>query len=155
MKDNKIYKVLLYYKYVQIDDPETYAKIHLKFCEALGVKGRIIIADEGINGTLSGSQEQTNAYIYAMRMDPRFTDMDFKIDTSNEHVFKKLYVRRREEVVTLNLENKLDPNDAKGKYLSPVEFLQAMNDEDSFVIDARNDYEYELGHFKKAIKLIQ
>lgn len=150
-KDLK-YRVLLYYKYVQIENHENYAKLHLKFCQSLGIKGRILIAEEGINGTLSGTVEQTDAYVYAMRMDPRFKDMDFKIDKVNEHAFKKLYVRPKKEIVTLNYEQELDPNKITGKYLKPKEFLRAMQDEDTVIIDARNDYEYDLGHFKNAIR---
>lgn len=153
MKNEVPYKVLLYYKYVLINEPETYAKLHLKFCDALGIKGRIIIAGEGINGTLSGTKGQTDTYIHAMRMDPRFTDVDFKIDEASEHVFKKLYVRSRKEIVTLNLERNVDPNVITGKYLNPIEFFQAMDEEDTFLLDARNDYEYDLGHFKKAVGL--
>ncbi|MBS1518840.1 MAG: rhodanese-related sulfurtransferase [Bacteroidetes bacterium] len=152
MKNQSPYKILLYYKYVHIDDHETYAKIHLKFCESLGVKGRILIAEEGINGTLSGTTEQANAYIYAMRMDPRFTDMTFKIDDAEEHVFKKLYVRPKKEIVTMNLEKDLDPNHITGKRLKPAEFLEAMKDDNVIIVDVRNDYEYDIGHFRNAIR---
>ncbi len=122
MKNNLPYRVLLYYKYVNISDHEIYAKHHLKFCTALGVKGRIIIAGEGINGTLSGTKDQTDAYIYAMKMDPRFQKMDFKIDEADGHVFKKLYVRPKKEIVTLNLEEDIDPNQLTGKHLQPRRF---------------------------------
>ena len=88
-KSEHPYRILLYYKYVKIEDHEEYAKLHLKFCKSLGVKGRILVAEEGINGTISGTIEQTDAYIYAMRMDPRFRDMEYKIDEAGEHAFKK------------------------------------------------------------------
>ncbi|MEO8446138.1 MAG: rhodanese-related sulfurtransferase [bacterium] len=146
------FRVLLYYKYVHIDDHVSYAKLHLKFCRALGVKGRILIAEEGINGTLSGTPDQCDAYMTALKMDPRFNDMEYKIDKVNEHVFKKLYVRPKKEIVTLNLDYQIDPNIVTGKYLKPKDFLQAMIDEDTVIIDARNDYEYDLGHFKNAIR---
>lgn len=152
MKKSMPFRVLLYYKYVKIDDYENYALLHLKFCTALGVKGRILIASEGINGTLSGTADQTNAYIYSMRMDERFKDMEFKIDETENHAFKKLYVRAKKEIVTLNLENDIDPNVISGKRLKPAEFLKAMKDENTILIDARNDYEYDLGHFKNAIR---
>lgn len=152
MNSKSIYRVLLYYKYVRIEDHENYAKLHLKFCASLGVKGRILIAEEGINGTLSGTEDQTDAYIYAMRMDRRFQDMDFKTDVADHHVFKKLYVRPKKEIVTLNLEEDIDPNVTTGKYLEPAEFLRAMKEENTLIIDARNDYEYDLGHFKNAVR---
>jgi UPF0176 protein len=138
--------------YVKIDDAETYTKRHLKFCKALGVMGRILVADEGINGTISGTPDQCDAYIQALHMDPRFTDMEFKIDESDEQPFKKLFVRYRKEIVTLNLEEDIDPNEITGKHLSPKEFMETMEKEDVLIIDARNDYEYEIGHFKNAIR---
>ncbi len=146
------FRILLYYMYVHIVNHENYAKLHLNFCRTLGVKGRILIAEEGINGTISGTKDQTNAYIYSMKMDQRFRDMDFKIDIVNEHAFRKLYVRPKKEIVTLNLESDFDPNIITGKHLKPKEFYKAMTEEDVVIIDARNDYEYDLGHFKNAIR---
>ena len=147
-KSDKKYRILLYYKYVRIDDAELYAKRHLKFCKALGLMGRILIADEGINGTISGTPEQCDAYIQALHMDPRFTDMEFKIDESNEHAFRKIFVRYRSEIVTLNLEDDIDPNEITGNHLSPKEFMETLEKEDVLIIDARNDYEFDLGHLK-------
>lgn len=152
MKNNFSYRILLYYKYITVEDHESYASLHLKFCRALGIKGRIIIASEGINGTISGTVEQTEAYIYAMRMDPRFKDMKYKIDDAEEHAFKKLYVRPKKEIVTMNLDEDIDPNQITGRRLKPKEFLEAMKEENVVIIDARNDYEFDLGHFKKAIR---
>lgn len=146
------FRVLLYYKYVKIEDPEIYTKLHLKFCRSLGVLGRILIAGEGINGTLSGTPEQTDAYMCALKMDPRFKDMEFKIDKAKEHAFKKLYVRQKKEIVTLNLDQDIDPNILSGKHLKPKEFYEAMKEDNVVIIDARNDYEYDLGHFKNAIR---
>lgn len=152
MESNKNYEVLLYYKYVHIEDPEGYAAEHLKFCKDLGLKGRILVAHEGINGTVSGTKEQTKTYMDTMHQDPRFADMVFKIDEHDGHAFKKMHVRPRKELVTLRLENDINPNETTGNYLSPKEFYKAMQDEDTVVIDARNDYEYDLGHFRHAIR---
>jgi len=152
MKSKLPYRVLLYYKYVQIEDHENYAKLHLNFCKSLGVKGRILIAEEGINGTLSGTEDQSKTYIYAMKMDLRFKDMEFKIDHAHEHAFKKLYVRPKKEIVTFNLDDDIDPNKLTGKHLNPKEFFEAMKDENVIILDSRNDYEYDLGHFKNAIR---
>lgn len=150
--EQKPYKVLLYYMYVPIENGEEYAQEHLAFCKELGLKGRILIADEGINGTCSGTVEQTDRYIEHMKADPRFADMIFKIDESDEHAFKKMKVRYRPELVTLRLENDINPNKSTGKYLSAKEFYESLNDEDTVVLDARNDYEYDLGHFRGAIR---
>ncbi|MDQ0269210.1 oxygen-dependent tRNA uridine(34) hydroxylase TrhO [Cytobacillus purgationiresistens] len=150
--EQKPYKVLLYYMYVPIENGEEFAEEHLSFCKELDLKGRILIADEGINGTCSGTEEQTNRYMEVMKNDPRFADMIFKIDDSDEHAFKKMKVRYRPELVTLRLEDDVNPNETTGKYLSPNEFYESLNDGDTVVLDARNDYEYDLGHFRGAIR---
>jgi UPF0176 protein len=152
MEEMKPYRVLLYYNYVTIENPEEFASEHLAFCKELGLKGRILVANEGINGTVSGSVEQTQSYMDTMKKDPRFSDMVFKIDESDTHAFKKMHVRPRKELVTLRLEDDINPHEVTGKYLSPKEFFEAMQQEDTVVIDARNDYEYDLGHFRNAVR---
>lgn len=146
------YQVLLYYNYVHIEDPETYAKDHLKFCKDLGLKGRILVAEEGINGTVSGTVEQTQKYMDAMHADERFKDMVFKIDEHDGHAFKKMHVRPRKELVTLRLEDDINPHELTGKYLSPKEWREAMERDDVVILDARNDYEFDLGHFRGAVR---
>ncbi|WP_042220439.1 oxygen-dependent tRNA uridine(34) hydroxylase TrhO [Oceanobacillus manasiensis] len=150
--ENFNYQVLLYYQYVPIEDPESFAAEHLQFCKELELKGRILVAGEGINGTVSGTKEQTKKYMEAMQNDPRFADMVFKIDEHEGHAFKKMHVRPREELVSLRLEDDINPLEKTGNYLSPKEFFEAMQEEDTVVIDARNDYEYDLGHFRGAIR---
>ncbi|WP_423799171.1 rhodanese-related sulfurtransferase [Neobacillus sp. SAB-20_R2A] len=152
MTENKPYRVLLYYMYVPIENPEEFAALHLQFCKELGLKGRILVAAEGINGTVSGTVEQTEKYMEIMHQDERFADMVFKIDEEDEHAFKKMHVRHRSELVTLRLEDDINPNETTGKHLSPKEFYEAMQDPKTVVIDARNDYEFDLGHFRGAVR---
>ncbi|CAM3403343.1 rhodanese-related sulfurtransferase [Marinicrinis lubricantis] len=147
-----MYRVLLYYKYVRIDDPEQFTAEHLEFCRQLGLKGRVHISAEGMNGTVSGTIEQTDAYMEKMKQDPRFEDMVFKIDETDRHAFKKMFVRHRKEIVSLGLEDDVNPLQITGNYLEPKEFMEHMQREDTVVIDARNDYEYDLGHFRGAIR---
>ncbi|WML48224.1 rhodanese-related sulfurtransferase [Neobacillus sp. PS3-34] len=146
------YRVLLYYKYVDIENPEEVIKEHQQFCNDLGIKGRILISVEGINGTVSGTPEQTDAYIHFMNEHPLFSETVFKVDEASEHAFKKMRVRLRKELVTLRLENDVDPKVLTGKHLKPAEFFEAMQDENTVVIDARNDYEFDLGHFRGAVR---
>lgn len=146
------YQVLLYYKYVTIEDPEAFTNEHLELCKELGLKGRILISGEGINGTVSGTTEQTNLYMKKMHENPLFHDMIFKVDDATEHAFKKMFVRHRKEIVTLRLDEDVNPNQLTGKHLKPKEFFEAMQKEDTVVIDARNDYEYDLGHFRGAVR---
>ncbi|YCI78070.1 rhodanese-related sulfurtransferase [Bacillus sp. R1-10] len=150
--ETKPYRVLLYYLYVPIENHEEFAAEHLAACKALELKGRILVASEGINGTVSGTIEQTDKYMDMMKSDPRFADIVFKIDEAEGHAFKKMHVRPRHELVTLRLEDDINPNKTTGKYLSPKEFFEQMQDENTIVLDARNDYEFDLGHFRGAIK---
>lgn len=146
------YRVLLYYQYVPIEDGQTFAQKHLSNCKSLGLKGRILVADEGINGTVSGTVEQTNAYMELMKNDPRFSSTIFKIDEAEQNAFKKMHVRYRPELVNLSLEDDINPLELTGAYLDPKEFREAILDENTVVIDARNDYEFDLGHFRGAIR---
>ena len=109
------YRVLLYYKYTTIEDPETFAAEHLDFCKENNLKGRILVSTEGINGTLSGTKEDTDKYIEHMHADERFKDMTFKIDEAEGHTFKKMHVRPRKEIVALDLEEDVDPRETTGK----------------------------------------
>ena len=146
------YRVLLYYYYTPIEEPVEFAAEHLAFCKEIGLKGRILVAKEGINGTVSGDYEQTQAYMDKMKSDPNFKDIVFKIDESDGHAFKKMHVRPRPELVNLSLEDDINPNELTGRYLSPKEFFEGLQDENTIVLDARNDYEYDLGHFRGSIK---
>jgi UPF0176 protein len=147
------YQVLLYYRYVPIVDAAAYQVTHRALCEELALRGRIIVGREGINGTVSGTIENTNRYMEAMLADPLTAEMEFKVDPAEDHVFPKLSIKVRKEIVTLGLpdEADIDPNALTGERLSPREFYEAMQEEDVVVIDGRNDYEAELGRFKNAI----
>lgn len=146
------YRVLLYYYYTTIEDPAAFAVEHLQACENLNLKGRILVASEGINGTVSGTIEDTNAYMEMMKNSPLFEGIVFKIDEAEGHAFKKMHCRPRQELVHLSLEDDINPNELTGRYLSPVEFMEEMQDEDTIVLDARNTYEYDVGHFRNAIR---
>lgn len=151
LTERRPYRVLLYYHYVTIEDPKLFAEEHLHFCKELGLKGRILVGKEGLNGTVSGTVEQTQTYMDTLHQDPRFKDMPFKIDETDGHVFKKMHVRPRKEIVALKLDDDIDPHKMTGKHLKPKEFYKEMQNEDVLLIDARNDYETQIGHFHDAI----
>lgn len=146
------YQVLLYYKYVPIEDPETFRDEQKALCDEIGLMGRILVAHEGINGTVSGTPEQTEQYMQAMRKDPRFFDIVFKIEESQGHAFRKMKVKVKSEIVHLSLEDDVNPHQVTGKHLKPKDFYEAMQDDDVVILDARNTYEYDLGHFRNAIR---
>jgi len=146
------YQVLLYYKYVNVENPEAFKDDHLAYCQDLGLLGRIIISSEGINGTVSGTVEKTNQYMEDLKKDARFSDMMFKVDKASGHAFPKMSVKVKNELVNLSLEDDVNPLELTGNYLKPKEFYNAMLDSNTLVIDARNDYEYDLGHFRGALR---
>ncbi|SDY52591.1 UPF0176 protein [Thermoactinomyces sp. DSM 45892] len=150
----KPYLVILYYQYVPIESPEQFSKEHLHFCKRIHLKGRILVSYEGINGTVSGTQENIERYMEYMKSHPLFKNIQFKVDVHNGHAFKKMHVRPRKELVAWNLDPEIDvdPNQLTGKHVSPKEFHQLLQQDDVIIIDGRNDYEYDLGHFRGAIR---
>jgi UPF0176 protein len=147
----KPYSVLLYYNYTPIQDPEAYREIHHLFCLNNHLLGRIIIASEGINGTVSGLKSDCEAYMNWLKSDPMFagTDFDFKVDELEGHTFNKLHVRVKNEIVHSDLP--VNPLIRTGKHLRPQEFKQMLkNDPDVVLVDMRSNYEHELGRFKGA-----
>ena len=147
------FRVLLYYRYVRIEDPELYAQRQRELCEKWELRGRILVGTEGINGTLSGTTDNTARYRETMAADVRTRDMPFKIDAWDRHVFPKLSVKVRDEIVSLGLprEEDVDPNQQTGRRLSPADFYRAMQDDNAIVIDGRNNYESALGRFAGAV----
>ncbi len=149
------YQTLLYYCYSRIENAEQYTHEHLQFCKSIGLVGRIIIAEEGLNGTVSGTKEQCAQYMDYVLSDPRFAKTDFKIDEVSEPSFVKMHVRYKSEIVHSGLRdpNYIDPNKETGKHLEPVEFMEMLDRDDVVVLDVRSIYEHNVGHFKNAITL--
>lgn len=149
------YNTLLYYCYSTIADAEQFAAGHLKFCKSLGLTGRIIVAEEGLNGTVSGTPEACQDYMDAIYADGRFGSTEFKIDEVDEPSFVKMHVRYKSEIVHSGLRNPniINPQEKTGKHLEPKEFLAMKDDEDVVVLDVRSNYEHNLGKFKNAITL--
>jgi len=151
----KPFQTLLYYCYSPIENAEQFAADHLKFCKSLHLIGRIIVADEGLNGTVSGTAEACKAYMDAIHADPRFAKTDFKIDEVEEPSFIKMHCRYKSEIVYSGLRdpNVIDPNKETGKHLEPAEFLEMKDRDDVVILDVRSDYEHNLGRFKNAVTL--
>jgi UPF0176 protein len=148
----KKYAVLLYYCYSKIEDPEAFREEHHLFCLENNIKGRIIVAPEGLNGTVSGSVEDCQKYMDHIKADPRFAKTDFKIDYNDDHAFQKLHVRVKPEIVHSSLRH-IDPNERTGTHLEPEEFRKLKDQEDVVILDVRSNYEHSIGRFKNAITL--
>lgn len=146
------YRVLLYYHYVKIEDPKAAREEHLAFCKSINLLGRIYISEEGINGTVSGLTADIDTYITWMENHIYFKGVTYKIDEADAHAFKKMHVRVKNELVNFSLEDDINPKELTGRYVEPKEFFERISDPDTIIIDARNDYEYDLGHFRGAVK---
>lgn len=148
-------KILLYYKYVQIPNPEAIKLWQVDLCHSLSLTGRIILATEGINGTVCGTQDATQTYIDAMNNHELFGNIDFKdsIVNGEYEYFPKLQVLVKSEIVNLGIApEKLSPKDG-GKHLTPQQAHDLMQEapEDLVILDGRNYYEARVGTFKNSI----
>ncbi len=146
--------ILLYYSYSKITHLEEFRESHHKFCLELGLKGRIIIAKEGLNGTVSGTQKSCEKYMETIKNDSRFSHTEFKVDSSNLPAFKKMNVRVKPEIVHSSLHH-IDPTKKTGKYVNPKEFREILKNEDEniVILDVRSNYEHAIGKFKNAVTL--
>ena len=150
----KEYSVLLYYCYAPIADPEAFREQHHLLCLELNLRGRIIVAAEGLNGTVSGLKADCEKYMSEVLADPRFAKTDFKVESHHEVAFAKLHVRVKPEVVHSSLRH-INPNEKTGQYVEPDEFRELLReeDDDTVILDVRSNYEHKVGRFKNAITM--
>ena len=154
MNTQPTFSILLYYKYVALKEPAKLVAWHKDFCKKHGMKGRVIIATEGVNGTLEGTTEATESYMKALKTLPEFSDILFKIsEGKNGEAFPKLSVKLRTEIVSSHLgEKDIDPNRVTGTRLTPEELKKWIDEGRDFtIVDMRNTYEFKSGHFKGSI----
>jgi UPF0176 protein len=123
---------------------------HLKWCTANDIRGRVFFADEGVNGTVSGTTANIEKFKTHLTSFLQFKNIIFKVDDADEHVFKKMHVRLKQEIINGDLKN--ISIESGGKKLSPEELFSLYEGGKEFVIvDARNWYESKIGKFKNAI----
>ncbi|MES2930221.1 MAG: rhodanese-related sulfurtransferase [Patescibacteria group bacterium] len=150
------YTIILFYKYARIEDPKALMESERTLCERLEMKGRMIIAHEGINGTFEGTDEACREYIRHMKADPRFADIHWKISrgTDDGTAFPRLSIKVRKEIVSLHLGNEadIDPNQTTGTHLKPDD-LRSWYEEgkEFYIVDMRNDYELRVGQFEGTV----
>ena len=145
--------ILLYYKYVHIEHPKRIVKWQKQVCYDLQLRGRILIAHEGINGTISGSAKSINRYKTIMSQNPLFADIDFKESAGSIEDFSRLYVVERNTIVNLGIEPTTCTVNDGGKYLEPEEVheLLSKKPDDLVILDTRNVVESAIGKFIDAI----
>lgn len=141
--------VILFYKFTDIQKPDEFAAEHLEFCKSQGFLGKVLVAKEGINGSLSGSKEQMERYKSYLTAQDQFSDIVFKEETCTFSPFKKMIVRVKKEIIRMDQELDLKKT---GRYISPEELLELYESgEDFIILDTRNNYESKVGKFKNAL----
>jgi UPF0176 protein len=148
-------QILLFYKYVHITDPEATKDWITELCNKYNLKGRLILAAEGINFTFEGALTDTESFIVEMQQDERFQHIHFKRSPGNGQAFPKLSVKVRDEIVTGNLGVcDIDPNEVTGKHLPPAELHKWIHSDpkkEFYIIDMRNAYEHKVGKFAGSV----
>lgn len=155
MNDAGEFEIILFYKYIRIANPEAVAQWQRELQGRFDLKGRTIIAHEGINATMEGTKENIAAYLAEFLSDPRFVNTHIKRSAGTGTAFPKRYVKVRREIVTLGLgENcDIDPNVLTGKRLAPEELHEWIEGgREFYIIDMRNAYEHLAGHFKGSVR---
>ena len=138
------------YKFVSLPDYKALQAPILEKCVALNIKGTLLLALEGINGTIAGKQEDIDALLTYLRQDPRFSDLEHKESYAETHPFYRMKVKLKKEIVTMGVTG-IDPNNVVGTYVKPEDWNDLINDPDVILLDTRNDYEVSIGTFKGAI----
>ena len=138
------------YRFTPFDDPVPLRKPLLAACEAHGIKGTLLLAREGINGTIAGSAQGLEAVLAHIRALPGCAELDVKFSDAPVMPFGKLKVRVKREIVTMGQPD-IDPTLSVGTYVDPADWNALIADPDTLVIDTRNDYEVAIGSFAGAV----
>lgn len=138
------------YKFVTLEDYKELQKPLLALCEDNGIKGTLLLAYEGINGTVAGSRQAIDNLCTYFNADARFHGLEYKESFADELPFYRMKVRLKKEIVTLGVPG-VDPNKEVGEYVAPEDWNEVIADPDVVVIDTRNAYEYDIGTFKGAL----
>lgn len=138
------------YKFVALDDYTNLRAPILEQAEASGIRGTLLLAAEGINGTIAGPEASVRAFLAYLRSEPRLADLVHKESWAEEMPFWRLKVRLKKEIVTIGIPE-VDPRQRVGTYVKPRDWNALLSDPDIVLVDTRNDYEVEIGTFRGAI----
>ncbi|MEL6117357.1 MULTISPECIES: rhodanese-related sulfurtransferase [Photobacterium] len=144
------YVVCALYKFVALEDFEALREPLQNLMEENQVRGTLLLAKEGINGTVAGKRENIDALLAWFKTDSRLTDIVYKESFDDHQPFNRSKVKLKKEIVTMGVEG-IDPRHVVGTYVKPKDWNQLIADPDVFVVDTRNDYEIEVGTFKRAV----
>ena len=142
------------YKFVSLPDYKALQAPILAECQKHNIKGTLLLAEEGINGTIAGLPDDVRKVLDYLRQDPifkhRFADLEHKESYANEHPFYRMKVKLKKEIVTMGVPS-VNPNNTVGTYVKPEDWNALISDPDVVVLDTRNDYEVHIGTFKGAV----
>lgn len=144
------YLVAALYKFVSLPNYESLREPLIDFCQSRQIKGTLLLAAEGINGTVAGTPEAIQALLEELRQQPGLDGLEHKESVATEQPFYRLKIKLKKEIVTMGVEG-IDPNLVVGTYVAPAEWNALISDPDVTVVDTRNDYEYEIGTFRGAV----
>lgn len=138
------------YKFVSLPDCHELREPLLAVCTAAAVKGTLLLAQEGINGTIAGSRSGIDQVLAHLRTDSRLADLEHK-ESFDDHIpFYRMKVKLKKEIVTMGVPG-VDPNEGVGQYVAPRDWDALISDPEVLLIDTRNDYEVGIGTFRGAI----
>jgi len=138
------------YKFVRLENFEALRAPLLAAMEANDVRGTLLLAYEGINGTIAGPEAGINAVLSHLTSDERLNQLSYKLSYNDENPFQRTKVKLKKEIVTMGVEG-IDPNHVVGTYVKPKDWNALISDPEVIVVDTRNDYEVEIGTFKDAL----
>ena len=142
--------IVTFYKFIKLPDFQAKRQPLLEFCQEREIKGTILLAEEGINGTLAGSSQAIDSILAYLRSDRRLADLEVKESRAEDNPFDRLKVKLKKEIVTIGIPE-INPSDRVGKYVKPQDWNELISDPEVMTIDTRNAYEVAIGSFKGAI----
>lgn len=145
-----MFVVAALYKFVDLPDYEDLQGDLLSLCKSNNIQGTLLLAREGINGTVAGTRDAIDALLSHLKSDPRFASLQHKESVNESQPFYRMKVRLKKEIVTLGAPD-LDPRNSVGTYVKPENWDALIADPDVLLIDTRNDYEVEVGTFRGAV----
>lgn len=144
------YVVCALYKFVALNDYQQIQQPLKDLLEANHIRGTLLLASEGINGTVAGKRESIDVLLKWFKQDPRLADVVYKESFNAEQPFNRTKVKLKKEIVTMGVEG-IDPRHVVGTYVKPKEWNALISDPDVVLVDTRNDYEVDIGTFKNAV----
>ena len=138
------------YKFVALEDFRELREPLLDVCMDAGVRGTLLLATEGINGTIAGTRKGIDCVLDYLRSDPRLADLEHKESFDDHMPFYRMKVKLKREIVTMGVEG-IDPNQRVGTYVEPQDWNALVEDPEVLLIDTRNDYECDIGTFRGAL----